>query len=249
MSKASRLEPGMVALVTGASAGIGAAVAADLVAREVTVIAAARQADRLAALAAGPGPRCHPLTLDVTDPAAGAGLLDRLPAGLKEIDILVNNAGSDVGGLVRFDQGEMADWASTVATNVVGLMAITHAVAPGMVARNRGDIVNIGSTSGVRTTANYAVYGATKHAVHGFTESLRLDYAATAIRVIEVMPGMVRTEFASNRLGGDPAGAAAFYAAFPELLQPDDIARCVLMALDQPAHVSIAQILVQPTRG
>lgn len=249
MSKETYLKPDLVALVTGASTGIGAAVAAQLAAREVTVIAAARRAEPLAALAARLGPRCRPLVLDVTDPAAVAGLLERLPAELKEIDILVNNAGSDVGGRVRFDRGAIADWASTVATNVTGLLAVTHAVAPGMVARNRGDIVNIGSTSGVRTTANYAVYSATKHAVHGFTESIRLDYAATAIRVIEVLPGTVRTEFASNRLGGDSAGAAAFYAGFPELLLPDDVARCVIMALDQPAHVSIAQILVQPTRG
>ncbi len=249
MSDESRLEPGMVALVTGASAGIGAAVAAALAAREVTVICAARQAAGLAALAARLGPRCHPLALDVTDPVATAGLLERLPEPLRAIDILVNNAGSDVGGRVRFDRGAIADWASTVATNVTGLMAITHAVAPGMVARDRGDIVNIGSTAGVRSSPNYAVYGATKHAVHGFTESLRLDYADTGIRVIEVMPGMVRTEFASNRLGGDPAGAAAFYGGFAELLQPADIARCVVMALDQPAHVSIAQILVEPTRS
>ena len=242
------LRPDMVALVTGASAGIGAAVAAALAAREVTVICAARQAAALEALAARLGPRCRPLVLDVTDPAATAGLLDRLPAALRAIDILVNNAGSDVGGRVRFDSGAIADWASTVATNVTGLLRVTHAVAPGMLARDAGDIVNIGSTAGLRTNENYAVYAATKHAVHGFTDALRKDYADTGIRVIEVLPGIVRTEFAARRLLGDAAGAAAFYDTFTETLEPADVARCVVMALDQPAHVSIAQILVEPTR-
>ena len=183
------LASGAVALVTGASAGFGVAITEALVAKGCRVIAAARRLDRLRALGERLGPNCHPLTLDVTDAAATGNLIERLPEELRAIDILVNNAGHDIGGRRRFDKGDMAQWASIVETNVTGLMRVTRAVAPGMVERDRGHIVNLGSISGFKAYAGGTIYAASKFAVHGFTASLRADYVGTGIRVTEILAG------------------------------------------------------------
>ena len=241
------LAPGAVALVTGASAGFGVAIAEALVAKGCRVIAAARRLDRLRALGKRLGPNCHPLTLDVTDAAATENLIERLPEDLRAIDILVNNAGHDTGGRRRFDQGDMAQWASIVETNVTGLMRVTGAVAPGMVERDRGHIVNLGSISGFKPYAGGTVYAASKFAVHGFTASLRADYVGTGIRVTEILPGTARTEFGETRWRGDKARAKAFYDGYQTLLDAEDIARCVVFALEQPAHVVISELVVMPT--
>ena len=232
------LAPGAVALVTGASAGFGVAIAEALVAKGCRVIAAARRLDRLRALGKRLGPNCHPLTLDVTDAAATESLIERLPEELRAIDILVNNAGHDTGGRQRFDQGDMAHWASIVETNVTGLMRVTAAVAP---------IVNLGSISGFKPYAGGTVYAASKFAVHGFTASLRADYVGTGIRVTEILPGTARTEFGETRWRGDKARAKAFYDGYQTLLDAEDIARCVVFALEQPAHVVISELVVMPT--
>jgi 3-hydroxy acid dehydrogenase/malonic semialdehyde reductase len=239
-----RLDEGAIALVTGASSGIGAALAEQLVARGGRVIAAARRRDRLAALAERLGPSCLPLELDVAD-AGAAALLERLPAEWRDIDILVNNAGHDVGGKVPFGTGAVADWVSVIETNVAGMIRMSHAVIPGMLARGGGQIVNLGSISGVTPVPTDAVYSASKFAVDGLSKTLRLEYLGK-IRVMQILPGLVRTEFDEVRKRGDTASAAGFYGAASGTLMPEDVAGCIVFALGQPAHVNVAELLVMP---
>ena len=248
MREAGILRPGAVALVTGASAGIGAATAAALAGQGVRVICAARNRTRLAAAVEQLGPGAHALPLDVTDAGSVAGLIERLPADLREIDILVANAGHDVGGRQRFDLGDVDDWARTIETNVTGLVRTCHAVIPGMLARGRGHVVTLGSIAGLRTFKHGSVYAATKYAVRAFTETLRADYGDTDLRITEILPGLTRTDFAATRHRGDTARAAAFYDSFPGTLDPEDIADAIVYALSRPAHVTVAQMLVMPTR-
>ena len=240
------LDQGAIALVTGASSGIGAAVAEALVAKGCRVIVAARRVDRLADLAARLGTVCHPLALDQTDDRSAATLLERLPEAWRDIDILVNNAGHGIGGKRRFDEGTAEDWVSMIDTNVAGMIRVSRAVIPGMLTRGGGQIVNIGSVVGVNALPNDAAYTTSKFAVHGFSKALRLDYLGT-IRVIEVLPGLVRTEFDEVRRFGDKTTAAAYYVSFPERLLPEDIASCVAFAVAQPPRVTIAELLVLPS--
>lgn len=246
MTEESYPRPGSVALVTGGGSGIGAAVAEALVGIGCRVVCAGRRVDKLQAFTRRLGKSAHPLELDVADQKSVDGLFDRLPQALHEIDILVNNAGHDVGGRHRFDQGTMADWQSIIETNVVGLIRVTHKVIAGMVARDRGHVVNLGSIAGRRGYAGGTLYAGSKFAVHGFSDSLRLDFRNTAIRVPEIMPGMVRTDFAANRWKGDQAHADDFYDEFGVCLAPADVARTVVFALQQPPHVVIAQLMVVP---
>jgi len=237
---------GGIALVTGASGGIGESVACMLVDNGYRVICASRRGDTLASLARRLGDGACALELDVTDGASVESLSSRLPQDWRDIDILVNNAGHDQGGRRRFDEGDADQWASIIETNVIGLMRVTHAVLPGMIARDHGHIVNLGSIAGLSPYATGSVYSGSKHAVHGFSESLRLDYAGTGIRVTEILPGLVRTDFALNRWR-DQARAESFYDDFGECLVPDDIARTVLFAIQQPANVVISQLVVVPS--
>lgn len=241
------LRPGAVALVTGASSGFGEAIALGLADRGVRVIAAARGKERLAPLAERLGPGGHALVLDVTAGKAVDGVMDGLPAEWRAIDILVNNAGSDVGGRRRFDEGAIDDWAGTIETNVTGLLRVTRAVLPGMMARGRGHIVNLGSIVTLRPTGGLAAYAASKAAVHAFSDTLRTEVKGTGIRVTEVLPGTARTGFAAARWRGDQAEADAFYGGFKTLLTAEDVARTVLFALEQPPHVVIAELVVLPT--
>jgi NADP-dependent 3-hydroxy acid dehydrogenase YdfG len=247
MPSPETLRPGAIALVTGASRGIGRAIAEGLLARSQHVICTSRKRGNLDDLCAGQDGKAYPLALDVTDGAACAACIESLPDDWREIDVLVANAGSDVGGRVRFDEGDMADWAATVETNVTGLMAVCHAVLPGMLARGRGHIVTLGSIAGLRTYPAGNVYAATKYAVRAFTQGLRLDYKHEPIRITEVLPGMVRTGFAEARHRGDRDKAAEFYDSFPAVLEAEDIAAAALFALEQPPQVNIAQIVVVPT--
>jgi 3-hydroxy acid dehydrogenase / malonic semialdehyde reductase len=242
------LEAGRIALVTGASSGIGLAVARMLIERGLRVICTARKAERLETAVAELGERAHPLALDVTDPKATAGLIESLPAELREIDILVNNAGHDLGGRRRFDEGDVEDWATIIETNVTGIIRVTHAVIPGMLARNRGHIVNLGSIAGQKVMRHGNIYNASKFAVRALTEGLRLDYADTDLRITEILPGITRTGFAAARHRDDEARAQAFYDGFPATMTAEDVARTILFALDQPPHVNIAQLVVVPTR-
>jgi len=246
MASDAGFSAGSVALVTGASSGIGEAIATTFVDNGYRVICAARRMDKLAQLTQRLGNAACALELDVTDAASVESLHERLPQDWRSIDILVNNAGHDRGGRRRFDQGSAAEWAAIIDTNVTGLIRTTHAVIAAMIERDRGHIVNIGSISGISSYATGTIYSGSKHAVHGFSESLRLDYAGTGIRVSEILPGMVRTDFALNRWR-DQARAESFYDDFGVCLTPEDIARTVLFAIQQPPHVVISQLVVVPS--
>lgn len=234
-----------VALVSGASGGIGATICRLLIANGHRVIAAARNRTRLQALAKELGDRLYPLELDVTDADAVAGLVEVLPAEFNAVSVLVNNAGHDTGGRRSFEQGSADQWCDIIETNVQGTIRLTRALIDGMLARGSGHVVNIGSIAGIKPNATMTAYVSSKYAVHGFSESLRLDYAGKGIRVTEIMPGLVRTGFAQQRLGNAQA-AEQFYGSFEQYLQPEDVAETVLYALQQPKHVEIAQLVVLP---
>lgn len=247
MSKSKLMSPGSVALVTGATSGIGLAVADALLEAGLRVIYAGRSEHKLQEVTTRDNSMAFALKLDVTEPDLAAQLRRKLPDAFREIDILVASAGSDVGGRKRFDQGDADDWASTIETNVTGLVRSCHAVIPGMLERGRGHIVTIGSIAGLYTYPGGSIYAPTKHAVHAFTDCLRKDYANEPIRITEILPGLVRTGFAEARHKGDADKAAEFYDSYPAYLAADDIAETVMFALSQPDHVNIAQLLVTPT--
>ncbi len=234
------------ALVTGASSGIGAATARMLAKQGWRVVCAARRADRLAEQVRALGSGAIALTLDISDATSVDTLLERLPDDWKTIDVLINCAGHDVGGRHRFDVGSMTEWARTIEINAVGTMRVTHAVVPGMLNRARGHIINIGSTSSVNAYAGGAAYVASKFALNGFTKSILADYRGKGVRVTHILAGLTRTNFVESRLRGDKSGADEFYGTFPVTLKPDDIARTILFAIEQPPHVTIAEMLVIP---
>ena len=234
-----------IALVTGASSGIGEAICRLLISHQYRVIGAARTESKLQVLGAELGSLFHPLVLDVCDAVSVGELINRLPEKLRSIDVLINNAGHDIGGRRSFEQGTAQQWSDIIETNVQGLMRVTHAVIGGMLERDHGHVINLGSIAGLKPLATMAPYVTSKYAVHGFSESLRLDYAGRGIRISEIMPGLVRTGFAHQRLG-DAEKAEEFYDSFGQSLRPDDVAQTVLFALQQPKHVEISQLVVLP---
>jgi NADP-dependent 3-hydroxy acid dehydrogenase YdfG len=228
-----------VALVTGASAGIGAATARALAQLGARVILAARRVERLESLAKElPGSRA--LALDVCDSDAVQRAL-----GAEHIDIAVVNAGLGVG-LGPLDHGSPEDWSTMIDTNIKGLLHTLRAVTPGMRARGRGDLVLLGSVAGRQVYPNGNVYCATKHAVRAIYEALRLDFAGAGLRVCTVDPGMVSTEFSRVRFKGDEDKAAKIYAGMTPL-EPEDVADAIAFALTRPAHVNIGEIVLWPT--
>lgn len=235
------------ALVTGASSGIGAGVAIALAAHGWRVVCAARRVDRLADLARNIGPSALAFELDVSDAVSASSLVARLPEGWREIDLLVNSAGHDVGGRRRFDRGSVEDWAATVQTNMIGTMRVTHALLPGMIERGIGHIVNIGSIAAVEVNAGGAAYTASKFGVDGFSRALRADFKGKGVRVTQILPGLVKTEFAQTRWAGDQARADEFYGKFPLVLEPSDVASAVIYAAEQPPHVTIADLVIVPS--
>ncbi|MCP5151022.1 MAG: SDR family oxidoreductase [Ectothiorhodospiraceae bacterium] len=245
MSEQTRPRAGSVALVTGAGSGIGAATARALARAGCRVVCTGRRLAPIERLAAEIGEAAVAVALDVTDPSSVDSLLARIPEPFREVEILVNNAGHDVGGRRPFHAGSAEQWASIVETNVTGLIRVTRALIEPMIARDRGHVVNLGSTSGVKPYATGSIYSATKHAVHGFSEALRLDYRGTGIRVTEILPGMVRTDFAATRLD-DAQAADAFYDGFGRTLDPEDVAEMVVFAVSRPPHVVVSQLMVVP---
>jgi NADP-dependent 3-hydroxy acid dehydrogenase YdfG len=237
-----------VALVSGASGGIGESICRHLADNGYRVVGTARNQERLQALAQAIGDRFHPLLLDVTDAAAVKAVASALPADFGNPVVLVNNAGHDVGGRRLFEQGSAEQWCDIVETNVQGMIRLTHALIHGMLERGSGHIVNMGSIAGLKPYATGSAYVSSKYAVHGLSETLRLDYAGRGIRVTEIMPGLVRTGFAEQRLG-DARRAQDFYDSFEQCLDPEDVAATVLFALQQPPHVEIAQLVVLPVNG
>jgi NADP-dependent 3-hydroxy acid dehydrogenase YdfG len=231
---------GRTAVVTGASSGIGAATAARLAAEGFDVVLGARRLDRLTSLAESIGGRA--LQLDVTDPssvAQFAGALDR-------VDVLVNNAGGAFDAS-PVEDADLDSWARTYDVNVLGTVRVTKALLPALRASGAGDVVFVGSTAGLISYEGGASYTAAKHGVHTLAETLRLELNGEPVRVIEIAPGMVKTEeFALTRYRGDQEKAAAVYAGVAEPLTADDVADTVTWAVTRPPHVNIDLLVVRP---
>lgn len=234
------------ALVTGAAGGIGKAIATAMVDAGHRVVLADIDRDAVAATASELGDATHPVHLDVTDKPAVDSVLERIPEAFMPIDTLVNNAGHDIGGRTRFDLGSADDWSSIIETNLAGTMRVTRAVIPGMVSRNEGDIVNMSSISAIRLVPDMAAYTASKAGIRAFTDILRADLAETPIRVTEILPGLTRTGIVLKRHRGDEKQERDYFERFRIALDPEDIARSVMFALDQPPHMQIAQMYILP---
>ncbi len=237
---------GKTVFITGASAGIGEATAYAFAAEGARLLLAARRLDKLSAVAAEAATRgaeaVHCFALDVRlQPEVEAAIAD-LPADWANIDILVNNAGLS-RGLTKVHEGLISDWDEMIDTNVKGLLYVTRAVVPAMVARNSGHIVNLGSTAGEVTYPNGAVYCGTKAAEKAINDGLRQDLLGTAVRVTSIDPGMVETDFSKVRFHGDTERAAKVYQGLTPLT-PADVAATILWAASRPAHVNIAHVLM-----
>jgi 3-hydroxy acid dehydrogenase/malonic semialdehyde reductase len=234
-------------LVTGATAGFGAAMARRFVRDGHRVIAAARRTDRLQALQAELGAAVLlPLALDVTDAQTVAALPGSLPPEWQSVDVLINNAGL-ARGLDPAHKASLADWDQMLAVNVAGMMHMTHALLPGMVERNRGHIVNISSTAAIYPYPGGHVYGASKAFVTQFSLNLRADLVGLSVRVTDLEPGLVGgTEFSVNRFGGDIVRAGAVYAGTTPL-NADDIAEAAAWVVNLPPHMNINRMEIMPT--
>jgi NADP-dependent 3-hydroxy acid dehydrogenase YdfG len=235
-----------VVFITGASAGIGAACARGFAAEGAKLLLAARRVERLQAMEAdllkAGAAAVHVFSLDVQDRAAVESAIAGLPGGWREIDVLVNNAGLS-RGLDKMWEGKPQDWEEMIDTNVKGLLWVTRAVAPGMVARGRGHVVNLGSTAQELAYPGGAVYCGTKAAVKLINDGLRQDLMGTPVRVSDIGAGMVETEFSEVRFRGDKARAEKVYQNITPLM-PDDVADAIVWATTRPAHVNVAHLLV-----
>lgn len=227
---------GKLALVTGASSGIGAATARALHAEGCELVLAARRMDRLEALAAELG-GCTLVELDVRDADA---VLERL--GEFPVDICVANAGLGIG-MEPIPEGDPAEWALMIDTNVKGLLHTVRAVTPGMVERGHGDVVLMGSVAGRQVYPNGNVYCASKYAVRAIYEALRVDLPQPGIRVSTVDPGMVRTDFSRVRFRGDEQAAAKVYENV-DYLTPEDVADAIRYIVTRPPHVNVGELVL-----
>src|SRR3984957_9646529 len=235
----------LTVFVTGASSGFGAAVARRFAADGARVVVAARRTERVRDLASELGHQVLPLTLDVRDQGAVAAAVAGLPGEFEAIDVLVNNAGLALG-LKPAQEAELDDWDQMIDTNCKGLVYCTRAILPGMVARGRGHVINLGSVAGGYPYPGGNVYGGTKAFVHQFSLNLRSDLHGTGVRVTCVEPGLVGgTEFSQVRFGGDRERAAAVYAG-TQPLTADDIAAAIEWASSQPPHVNVNVIELMP---
>jgi 3-hydroxy acid dehydrogenase/malonic semialdehyde reductase len=234
------MSPSSIVLVTGASSGIGAAVARRFAASGARLVLAARRVDRLHALAAELSVPVHVVALDVRDRAAVARAVAELPEGFAAVDVLVNNAGGAIG-LELAPEADLDDWEAMVDTNCKGLMYVTRAVLPGMVARDRGHIINLGSVAGTYPYPGGNVYGATKAFVEQLSLNLRADLVGKRVRVTSIEPGMVETEFSVVRFKGDEARAQAVYKGFPPL-RAEDVAETIHFCASLPEHVNVNRL-------
>jgi NADP-dependent 3-hydroxy acid dehydrogenase YdfG len=244
MGAMTNATPRPVAVVTGASIGIGAATARRLAAEGYHVVLGARRRDRLDALAAELDGTA--VTLDVTSDASVAALAE-VVAGLPgECRVLVNNAGG-ARGLDPIERADLAQWQWMYEVNVLGTLRVTRALLPALEASGAGHVVMIGSTAGHSVYEGGAGYTGAKHAVAAFTETLRLELNGRPVRVTEIAPGMVATEeFSLARFDGDADRAAAVYAGVPAPLTADDVADCVAWCVTRPPHVDIDLLVVRP---
>jgi NADP-dependent 3-hydroxy acid dehydrogenase YdfG len=233
------MSTGKTAVVTGASSGIGAAAARALAAAGFQVIVGARRLDRLREVADPIGGTA--LALDVSDEASVAAFAAGLPAA---VHLLVNNAGG-AHGLDRIENARDEDWRWMWEVNVLGAMRLTRALLPSLKASGDGHILNVGSIAGFETYAGGAGYTAAKHAVRAFTRTLRLELLGEPVRVTEVAPGLVETEFSLVRFAGDAERAASVYRGLVPLTA-EDVADCIVWAATRPSHVNIDEIVVRP---
>lgn len=236
-------------LITGASAGIGAACAELFAESGARLILAARRLDRLESLqqrlSRDHSAEIHSIELDVRSQPAVQAAIEGLPSEWSDVDVLINNAGLS-RGLAGLHRGELTDWEEMIDTNVKGLLYVSRAVLPGMVERNRGDVVNIGSIAGREVYPGGNVYCATKHAVRALTKGMQLDLNGTGVRVASVDPGMVETEFSVVRFHGDEEKADSVYRGMTPLT-PRDVAEAVHFCVTRPPHVNVHELLLMPT--
>ncbi|MGC6247116.1 SDR family oxidoreductase [Bisgaard Taxon 45] len=235
-----------IALVTGATAGFGAAICRTLIQHNYNVIGTGRRAERLTALQQELGADFLPLTFDLSDRQATEMAINTLPPSWQAVDLLVNNAGLALG-LETADKADLDDWMQMIDTNIKGVVTITRLLLPQMVSRNHGHIINLGSIAGTYPYPGGNVYGASKAFIKQFSLNLRADLAGTAIRVTNIEPGLCGgTEFSNVRFKGDNERAAKLYEDV-QFVTPEDIANIVLWANQQPEHVNINRIEVMPT--
>ena len=233
-------------LVTGGSSGFGQAVARRFVAGGWRAVVTGRRADRLSALAAELGEdRVHPLAFDMRDDAAMDSALATLPDAFAGIDLLVNNAGLALGTGPAQDS-DLGQWRQMIDTNITGLVAITHRLLPGLIAR-KGGIVNLSSVAATYPYRGGNVYGGTKAFVRQFSLGLRSDLHGTGVRVTSIEPGMAETEFTVVRTGGDQAASDALYAG-ADPMTADDIAGMIWWVATLPAHLNINTMEMMPVR-
>jgi NADP-dependent 3-hydroxy acid dehydrogenase YdfG len=238
-----------VVLITGASSGIGTACAQVFAEAGAKLVLAARRLDRLERVAANLQTQLdteiHFVQLDVRDRPQVEAVLQTLPPTWSAVDILVNNAGLS-RGLDKLHQGNLQDWEEMIDTNLKGLLYVTRSLLPGMVQRGRGHVINIGSIAGRQTYPGGNVYCASKAAVRAISEGLKIDLLGTPIRVSEIQPGLVETEFSEVRFHGDRPRAQSVYKGLTPLTSAD-VAEVVLFCATRPPHVNMSEILLVPT--
>jgi 3-hydroxy acid dehydrogenase/malonic semialdehyde reductase len=238
-----------IALITGASSGIGEATALTLANHGYNTILVGRRTDRLEALKASIEQnfpvQAYVATVDVRDKQAVQDMVNALPLAWRSVQILINNAGL-AWGLSAIDQGQLEHWDTMIDTNIKGLLYVTKFVTPLLVENGNGHIVNIGSIAGKEVYANGNVYCATKHAVDALSRSMRLDLSHYPIKVSAIHPGAVETEFSLVRFDGDAERAASVYKGFENLVA-QDIADAIWFMLSRPKHVNINEMTIMPT--
>jgi len=232
-----------IALITGATSGIGEATARCL-AKDYRLIICGRRQDRLTKLEKELAEETEVTTLsfDVRDRLAAETAISGLPTKWQSVNVLINNAGN-AHGLSAIQDGQVADWDAMIDINVKGLLYVSNAVIPGMVSRQKGHIINIGSVAGIEVYPKGNVYNASKYAVDAISKGMRQDLITEGIKVSEIKPGLVQTEFSAVRFKGDQERAEKVYVGF-DPLQAQDIAETVAFILSRPAHVNIADMLV-----
>ncbi len=234
-----------IAFITGATSGIGWATAVLLAQAGYRIIANGRRADRLAALQQEIKQPIFTLQFDVRDKQAVKQAIAGLPGEWRQIDVLLNNAGN-AHGLSAIQEGDEQDWEMMIDINVKGLLYVSKEIIPLMIKRQAGHIINIGSVAGKEVYANGNVYCASKFAVDALTQGMRLDLNKDGIKVSEINPGLIHTEFSQVRFKGDKARAETVYQGFQPLLA-QDIAELIVFMVTRPAHVNLAEILILPT--
>lgn len=236
-------------LITGASSGIGEGCARKFASQGARLILNARSTDKLTNLAdelrEKYGTECYVMPFDVRDRESAAASLDALPEKWKSIDVLINNAGLAIG-TDKEHEGNIDEWDVVIDTNVKALLSMTRLVVPGMIERGRGHIINIGSIAGDAAYPGGSVYCATKAAVKALTDGLRIDLVDTPLRVTNIKPGLVETNFSVIRFRGDHEKADNVYRGIKPL-NGDDIAEVVYFAASAPEHMQVAEVLVMPT--